>query len=230
MHPDLEHLVVADRYDRELRDLKKKKQSLLDILAKAEDRERTTAARVSDLEEETRANQARLRELAREVENYEARRRSATQVLERGTGDPDAAERQLVQVGEKLDALETEQLEAMERDEQLADDLVAARRDAEQAVAFARAEAAAHPPKMEALRARWNELLPEREATLAELDAHIADRYASLVARKHRAIAEIVNGSCAACQMVVRQQHIADLQRGLMQTCGGCGRWLLPPG
>lgn len=230
MHQELEHLVVADRYDQELRDLKKKKRTLLDILERAEKRSATTSELVQRLRAERTALAARQRELSREVESYEARRRSANQVLERGIGDADAAERQIAQVTEKLDDLETEQLEGMERDEQLASQLAQAEKDAAEAEAFEKAERATHDERMKKLADRWAEILPLRKATLAEMDSLTADRYEGLVSRKGRAIADVVAGSCSACQMVVRQQHIADLQRDLMHACGGCGRWLLPPG
>ncbi|MCA9568363.1 MAG: hypothetical protein KC656_10995, partial [Myxococcales bacterium] len=175
------------------------------------------------------ANKARQRELNREVESYEARRRSATRILENGTGDAAAAERQLASVAEVLDTLETELLEKMEALEELESERTQAAADAADAAAFLEAEKAGHDGKIAALKAKFTAILPEREATLALLDKTILGRYETLLSRRGRAIAEIVDGSCSGCQRVVRQQNIADLQRGLMYACDGCGRWLLPP-
>jgi hypothetical protein len=227
MHPDLEQLRIADAHDRTLRDLRKQKKVLEERLTGARARSTAAAADVARLDHALDANAQRQRELQRTIEQYENRRTSAQRVLETGAGDADAAQRQLDGVAAQLDALETELLERMEQQESDTAARVAARAEQADADAFLEAEEVQNPIGIAGLRAKFDAVLPLRRAALDALDAHIVDRYETLVARKGRAVAEVRAGSCGACQMVVRQQHIADLRRGLVQTCGGCGRWLL---
>jgi len=71
-------------------------------------------------------------------------------------------------------------------------------------------------------------LLPKREALHQELPADLRQRYDMLRAGKKKvAVARLVDGSCQGCQMTVPVQQVADLKRGLIEPCRGCGRFLL---
>ncbi len=228
MHDDLEHLAAADAFDRRLVELKRAKKKLDDERAAAR---QALEDATGDLERITTAldeSQSKQKSLARDIEKYERRMASAQRVLEGGGGDPEAAERQIAGVTEQLDRLETEMLEQMER----ADTLSTEREAAEQVLATAQqthTEAEdAYEPAVQALRDEFNGIVPRRDAELAELDSGMRDKYIGLRDRKGSAVARILRNACKSCRMVVHQQHLADLKRGLVVPCRGCGRWLVP--
>ncbi len=229
MHPDLETLMVLDSQDRQLQALSREEQRWKRILheavqrAQREDEAREAARRAM------RENQQRQATLERRITELEQRRCSTLRALDAGLAEPTVAEEQIRAIAALLDTLETELLERMEAQPALEEALAEADGRAREAASFLDAQRAAHGPKMDELRKRREALLPERRATLEQLDPHLAQRYEALLARKDRAVAPIENGACSCCQMVVRQQIVTDLKRGRIHTCGGCGRWLLPP-
>ncbi|MCB9678821.1 MAG: hypothetical protein H6737_27205 [Alphaproteobacteria bacterium] len=228
MHPDLERLEAADHFDRELLALKKQKQDLESGLEAARTAAKAAKADLERLEGEDAANKARQRELQRDIERYEARLKSAERVLEGGGGDPEAAERQIAGCTEQLDLLETEALECMEKADALTDALANARRAVEETDATLARLAGAHEPAVAKLRAAFESTVPKRDAELAAVDAGTRSKYLALRDRKGSAVAKLELGACRSCRMVVQQQHLADLKRGLVVPCRGCGRWLIP--
>lgn len=229
MHPELEHLARADGIDREIRATDAALRDADQALAEARDQVDLKEKALAALTDERAAQRAEERRLEREMHRYRDRRASALRVLEGGGGDPEAAARQLAQVDEILDRHETELLQLLEA----ADDVVERIARAESALAVAREDLARieaeHPERTAELRARRDELVRARDQELAEVDPALKARYEVLVARKGTAVARIERGACSACRQTVQQQHLTDLNRGLMEPCRGCGRWLVPP-
>ncbi|MEZ4316479.1 MAG: hypothetical protein R3F61_03200 [Myxococcota bacterium] len=228
MHPDLVRLIAANRYDGELLDLKKQKRKLDEALEAARTGAEAASATLAELTAEQEANRTRQRELQRSIETYEARRKSANRVLESGGGDPEAAERQIQGCTEQLDLLETDLLETMERADTLVEALATAKASVATTSDTLAGLEAAHGPAVDALRARFDATVPLRDAELDALDVQTRGKYIVLRDRKGFAVASIEKGACHACRMVIQQQHLADLKRGLILPCRGCGRWLAP--
>jgi predicted nucleic acid-binding Zn-ribbon protein len=229
MHPDLVHLAAADSYDRELIALKGARQKADDALAAGQAADQAARAAVTAAEAALAANKARQRELNREIETYEARRTSARRVLEGGGGDPAAAERQLASVGAILDGLETELLERMDAQEALDRELLALRAAAG-AASKARAELEqSQPAEVASLKASFERIVPLRDAELDAVDRVTRQKYLDVRDRRGSAVSEIVRDCCKGCNVFIQPQHVADLKRGLLVPCRGCGRWLLPP-
>jgi len=228
MHPDLVHLDAANQLDRQLLELKKQKRKLDAALAAAEKANIEAIAEHTRLRDEAAANAQRQHELQRSIEKYEARRQSAVRVLENGTGDPDAAERQVQGCSEQLDALETDLLECMENADSLATAVVSAARHEVEAAATLSELTEAHEPAIAALRSKFDSILPLRDAQLDELDRGTREKYILVRDRKGYAVAPIIAGGCKGCSMMLPNQQLADLRRGLLIPCRGCGRWLVP--
>jgi predicted nucleic acid-binding Zn-ribbon protein len=228
VHEDLVHLKAADGFDRRLVELKRAKQTLDDERAAAEAAVAERAAELEHLQAEQGDALAKQKALARDIEKYERRMESAERVLAGGGGDPEAAERQIAGVTEQLDRLETELLEQMERADALSSAAEVAQTTLDAARTTHEAAEAAYGPTLESLRSEFESIVPKRDAELAALDATTREKYLALRDRKGSAVAPIVRNACKACRMVVQQQHLADLKRGLVVPCRGCGRWLVP--
>jgi uncharacterized protein len=82
-------------------------------------------------------------------------------------------------------------------------------------------------------QAQIKELLGERAEASAKLPAPTLSTYERIRKKWNGlAIAEVTNGRCAACQIMLRPQHLQDLRKGeQLLTCESCGRILIynPP-
>jgi len=229
MHPELEHLARADGLDREIRATDAALREAEAALAGAREQVALQEKTVSSLVTERDAQTAEERRLERELHRYRDRRTSALRVLEGGGGDPEAASRQVEQCEQILDRTETDLLQLLEEVDALCERLARARAALEEATHELAQREESHPTRMAELQSRRLELVRARDEELEQVDPATRSRYETLRARKGTAVARIEGGACSACRQVVQQQHIADLNRGLMEPCRGCGRWLLPP-
>lgn len=229
MHPELADVVALDGIDRALaradRSLNKLKAGIQEAQSTVDGYHATLASVAAErqaLLDEDRA-------LRRTVDEHAARRTSANRSLELGLGDPEAAERQLRQLAALVDTAETRQLEVLEALDALeARRLVAneALTVANEALAAATAIDATERPGLLAHRAT---LAAERVEQHVALTRETRVRYDKLLATKGRAVATVNGDACSACSLYVQPQQIADLQRGLVEPCRGCNRWLVPP-
>lgn len=230
MHDDLVLLAEVDRQDRVVDRIRKDKQAADASVTDGRAAVKAAEAELERLKGELAASNQQLREHQRSIETYEARRTSAQRVLEGGGGDPEAAQRQLDAVADILDDLETKVLEGMERAEALAEAIQAAETAIEEAKAAKQHAEDEHPRTIAALKAEYATAKAARDKAFGELDRATQSKYEAVRQRKGRAVATIENESCKACRRVVQPKHLADLQRGLIEPCRGCGRWLIPPG
>ena len=228
MHEDLERLDLVDRADREIA---RRNKALADAELALTDADRQLAAAdaaLFALDGEASALAAHEKQLRRDVDEQRQYRDRANKMLATGAGDPAAAERQLRSATDRIDALETQQLEAMEADDALT------RRRAE--TVGLRQQRAADRERLAGERdavaarvaAETSGQRAERDRIFAQLPRDLQTRYEDFLAKKRWAVAHIVDGACAGCQRVVNQQHVTDLQRGILKPCMGCGRWLVP--
>ena len=228
MHPDLLRLAELSEADLELDRVGKDLTDARGAPAEAEAAE-NEAMRARDAAQAA-LDEARAREgaLIRKLDAYRSRKAGALRVLETGAGDPSAAERQIEQCDAIVDESETELLYVMEE----LDTLRAALEDAEKALAqagVARAEVDRESPgRVAALESEHASLQARRDALFAGLPHDLQQRYPLVRKRRRTAVAHVQkDNSCAGCRMQVGLQQVADIKRGLLENCRGCGRWLM---
>lgn len=228
MHEDLERIVAIDRLDRSSDQARRARaaahQSQADAVAALAAAGDALAAAEAALE----ANRGAERALSRRLTDARQAQSRALRVLETGVGDPEAAQRQHDRSGALIDELETDMLEILEQQ----DTLVGARDAASQHQAATRqalAEAeAAVPPAEAAAEAVLTADASARAPLWSALPAELQQRYDDQRAKRRWAVARIREKACNACNTVVQQQHVADLKRGLIRPCMGCGRFIVP--
>jgi predicted nucleic acid-binding Zn-ribbon protein len=229
VHEDLERLATVDRLDRSIdkarRAIAGGRRAIEEgkgRLQQATDSQQAAQQAVDDTRAEERA-------LHRRLEAARGHRANALRLLETGQGDPEGAQRQLDKSSALIDELETEMLELMERQDAQQAALAAATevRAAEQSKVDELVEA---QPALEAeQRASIAADQEEREPVWAQLPADLQQRYDDFRAKRMWAVSRLRDGACHACNTVVRQQHVADLKRGILKPCMGCHRFLVVP-
>jgi predicted nucleic acid-binding Zn-ribbon protein len=80
---------------------------------------------------------------------------------------------------------------------------------------------------------RLNELQSDRDAVVKQVPPRVYTAYQRIRKKWHgSAVAEVVEGRCSACQIMLRPQFFQDLKRGDdLMFCESCGRFLFynPP-
>ena len=229
MHEDLARLAVIDQLDRSTDKTKRRRASARQAIADTRTAIEGATRAVAAAQELFDTNRSEERALHRRLEAARGHRGNALRLLETGQGDPEGAQRQLDKSSALIDELETEMLEVLEAQDGLSTSLEAAK--------SAQAAKEAHLAELEAAQPAIEEEVTLALASDAEarapvwsaLDADLQQRYQDFRAKRMWAVSRIRDNACNACNKVVRQQHIADLKRGLIAPCMGCRRWLVLP-
>lgn len=229
MHPDLERLGRVHQLDRQLRKLDDGARKQRAILVDAKAEIQRLAGQLDELNHQVAASKTTEHEAQRKAKRYHDRRASAQRVLDQGMGDPDAAQRQVEQCNEILDDLDTDLLEQMERQDTLEGQHTANAAARQAAQDFEDAAALSVPKILADLATKRAKVQSERDGTYAPLDNDMKYKYEQLVEKKRTAVALLEKGVCSSCQIVVQNQQISDLKRGLIKPCRGCHRWLVLP-
>jgi uncharacterized protein len=188
--------------------------------------EKASTAALAERDRITTATRANDRELA----DYADKRDRTRKMINTGAApDYAAAERQLSQVLEIVDRLETTGLELLDAAEAADGVLAAARRD-EGAATSSLAEArTALGARDAAIRAELTELIARRPPLAEELKGELRSTYAQLRQRKRPALVNTVENICQTCQTRIPTQRVVETTLGrAIHNCPGCGAWLLP--
>jgi predicted nucleic acid-binding Zn-ribbon protein len=190
--------------------------------------EAAARAEVGRAEAALAAARAEERALQMKVDEYGKRKLTAIRVLEHGGGDPDAAQRQIVQSDEIIDRSETAILECMERQDALGGALARANEALVVALAARSSAETTAPPRIAALERDESTARAARDAARTVIALELRNRYDLLrQSKKKAAVAKVVAAECTGCRRGIPQQMLADLERDdKFLTCHGCGRWL----
>ncbi len=166
----------------------------------------------------------------RELDDYVKRRNTTRGMIDSGTSpDYDASVRQLAQVLEIIDRLETRALELMEALD-AAEAAVIATNKAHAAAGLALVDARKALAARDApIRVELGAALLVREARAKEIDEDYRIPYGELRRKKRVALVNVVEGICTTCHSMVTAQRINEVMIGKsVNTCPGCGGYLLP--
>lgn len=225
MLPVLDALAELDqelaRLDRVIEATRSKPAAARAAAAAAESTLAAVRARVE-------TNRTATRVVEKQIAEHRSRKATAVRALEQGLGNPDAAGRQITSADTAIDEAETHQLELMEEADHLAREFAAGERAVAEAIAAVPVVTAAATSELADLRASREVASTRRAAAAASLPAEVREKYDLMRARRGTSVSRIEQGICRACRMAVAPQQEVEIASGLVHTCRGCGRWLVP--
>jgi len=230
MHPDLVAISNLWQIDHRNDVLRAEHEGLSLAVRTADAAQRAAEARLVELDVQREANVAATRKNDRELADYAEKRDRTRKMIETGTApDYAAAERQLAQVLDIVDRLETTALEHMEVAESLVSARLVASREldeARRALVESRAALAARDAD---IRAELTALIAKRPPFFDALPHEHRGGYAQLRQRKRPALVNTKDNMCQVCQTKIPAQRCVEtaLARAV-HTCPGCLGWLLP--
>ena len=188
-------------------------------------------AALASLDQRIAEARQRRRALEQDIAGHDVQHRRFEQQLQAVTDQKqyEAVQHELAAVHAKRDALETEALEWLEREEHD----VAGRVDKAHVLERAEAESAAAGAALDAegerLQQELAQLDAQRREAAARLPAASRTRYEKLRAgRAGRAVAVIENHACGACHRGLPPAGLqAARRRETLLVCDGCGRLLM---
>lgn len=185
---------------------------------------REAEGRSSQAEAGRRKLEAELAEFRQRKAKSESRLATLT-----STEQYQAVVKEIATHGEKIDALESQVLEAMERSEESQRALVAESARVRQALDALEAQERAMQADLEAARSSLPEETRRRETLLGEVDGPTRAAYDRILRAKGDAALSLVTGvSCGICKGVQPPQVLQVLRQGTgLNTCQMCGRILV---
>ena len=232
MHPDLEKLIVLQRYDVEAKRLRDEIASLPKRVAEMEAKLKAVEGQRAVVADLLAKEEALRRRQESDIKDHQAKIARVRKQMDLATTTVQvtAYEHEAAFAAAEVSRLEDAELESMERTEEME----AQRSKADEAVALA-------AKTLERERARAAETIARDRADVVEIDgkrgalrpgigeAALAT-YDRVAKGKGTGLAEGVNGKCSACQMLVRPQKWNDLRDRsndeTTMTCESCGRLL----
>lgn len=230
MHPDLVAISNLWQIDHRNDQLRAEHEGLASAVRAADTALKAAEARLAELDARRDANTQTARRNDRELADYADKRDRTRKMIETGTApDYAAAERQLAQVLEIVDRLETAALELMEGAEAMATERLVAAREVEDARRALTAAREALGARDAPIRSELTELIAARPPVADALPHEYRAAYAQLRQRKRPALVNTKDNMCQGCQTKIPAQRCVEtaLARAV-HTCPGCQGWLLP--
>lgn len=183
------------------------------------------ADRLSEVRDRLQEKRRAQQRLASEASNLaERKKRLDEQIKTSGYRDQSQIEINLEQLGERLSAVEDEELTLMVE----IDELACAESELSEALDSLQAGLRA---RQQALEDERTQLLSQLETAKADLEAAVADlepEYRDLYRERRRPVfSRVVNGICQQCHLALTTRAMRELREGRQVDCDGCGGWLI---
>jgi predicted nucleic acid-binding Zn-ribbon protein len=232
MHPDLEKLIVLQRYDVEAKRLRDEMEALPKLVAGLAAKLKTVEGQRAVVVDLLAKEEALRRRQESDIKDHQAKMARVRKQMDLATTTVQvtAYEHELAFAAAEVSRLEDLELASMERTEEMEGQ----RARADEAVAAAAS-------LLERERVRAAETIARGKVELATIDGRrgalrpgigevALATYDRVVKGKGTGLAEGVHQKCSACQMLVRPQKWNDLRDRsndeTMMTCESCGRLL----
>lgn len=230
MKNDLSQLILLQKLDIEVRQLREEIESLPQRQAGLEEQFASTVAEYIALRDSLDAARARRQELEEKIEAEQQRHLKFKADLMKSTNEREytTAVREIDIARKVIGTLETETLKLMEQIEKLEVELAAKTPDMEVHRVEVDRQLATLRSRATTAAARVEELLGQRPGLYDSLSPDARSNYDRLSKmRSGLALAEARDYSCLGCRMSLRPQIFSDIRRGeKVITCESCGRIL----
>ncbi len=226
MNPEIDALARLDAADREIARLEAEFKDRELLHRKLEEAKKAAELVLVKAEAAVVANKKAQSDRNVSLHRWADRRRSAVRALETAAGDPSAAERQLSACDAAIADDENAVLDLMlEMDARVAAVAESNKgvHDATEAVGKARDGFPAFRNVNLTAKAK---AVSQRTSARSDLPRELLSKY-DLLSTKGFSATTIVSDACRACNASVAPQMQADIRSGRLETCRGCGRFLL---
>jgi predicted nucleic acid-binding Zn-ribbon protein len=209
---------------QQIANLPRRLQELARERARFEIQGREAEGRLQQAESARRKLETELADTRARKAKSEARLASIT-----STDQYQAVSKEIVTLSDKIDALESQVLEALERGEEVGRQRDAERARVEQAISGVAAQSRQLENDLAAARAQLDEQTRRRERALETIPAATRVLYERIFKAKGDAALSLVSGqSCGICKAVQPPQLMQQLrQSNSILTCQMCGRILV---
>lgn len=231
MHPDIQKLMELQQMDVEAKRLRDEMIALPKLVAQLATKATATVGQRAVVIDLIAKEDALRRRQESDVKDHQAKIAKIRKQLDLATDTKQvtAFEHEIAFAQGAIGKLEDEELESMERSEQLEAQKILADKAVAEAEAKHAQERARAIATIAADKTKLAEVEVARTAQRATIGEDALSTYDRVAKSKGTAVAEALNQKCMACQMMLRPQRWNELRdRDLteMMSCESCGRML----
>ena len=230
MLPVLEKLLILQDRDRRIAQLKAERTRIPEQIAATEQRLKAESAHLDSLRDKAKHIEADRKKLEIDVESKRAQiAKYRTQLsLIKSNTEYQALLKEIAKAEQEIDAIETHELEIMEKGEQLQPAVKQEQAALKEITGKAETERADMQKRVALVEQELAQLQTERQNLAKEADEDALYRYERLMHSKNDfAIVPIRNGNCGGCHLHIPPQLVHNARNGsTLTSCDYCGRIL----
>lgn len=230
MLPVLEKLLVLQDRDRRIVQLKAERARIPEQIASAEQGLKAKSTRLDSLRDEAKHIEAGRKKLEIDAESKRGQitkyRMQLAQI--KSNTEYQALLKEIAKVEEEIDAIETHELEVMEKSDQLQPAVKMEQVALKEGTAKVEVERADLQKRAVMIEQELKQLQEERQKLVQETDPDALSRYERLMRSKNDfAVVPIRNGNCGGCHLNIPPQLVHNAKHGHeLTSCDYCGRIL----